>query len=220
MPQQHAKPDSPDGRAPDRQRFAREVERLMDRLYGTALRLTRDPDDAEDIVADAVSNAWARLDQLRDDQCLEAWLFRILNNTFIDAWRGRRSRQDKETGLDTTDEGEQHFSLYRKLHQPFLLWWGTPEEQFLNDLLQEDIQAALDSLPDTFRIVVMLVEVCGHTYEEAAGMLAVPLGTVRSRLNRGRGLLQKALWQQAREAGLTGAAGRSQPKKEAKDESA
>ncbi len=102
----------------------------------------------------------------------------------------------------TEDEGEEDFSLYRKLHQPFLLWWGTPEERFLNDLLREDIQAAVDNLPDAFRVVVVLAEIRGHSYEEVAALLDIPLGTVRSRLSRGRALLQKALWDQARDAGL------------------
>lgn len=201
---QGAGTDSAAGNARRRERFAQEVERLMDRLYGTALRLARDPDDAEDIVAEAVGNAWARLGQLRDEENLEGWLFRILNNAFIDAWRRRSRRQDRETAFpdDETDDETDAFSLYGKLHQPFLLWWGAPEKQFLNELLREDIQAALDSLPEQFRIVMVLVEVWGHTYEEVAGLLDIPLGTVRSRLNRGRCLLQKALWTQAMDAGF------------------
>ncbi len=103
----------------------------------------------------------------------------------------------RETPAETTD-----FSLFQQLHQPFLLWWATPEEDFLNGLLREDIQRALDSLPDSFRVVVVLVDIQGYTYEQAATQLDVALGTVRSRLNRGRGLLQKALWRQARDAGL------------------
>lgn len=195
--------DSAVSQAVRREQFAQAVERLTDRLYGTALRLVRDPDDAEDIVAEAVKNAWAKLGQLREDANLEAWLFRILNNAVIDAWRRRSSRQEKEVELpDEMDGDDEQFSLYGKLHQPFLLWWGAPEKQFLNDLLHEDIQAALDRLPDQFRIVVVLVEVWGHSYEEVAALLDIPLGTVRSRLNRGRGLLQKALWTQASEAGL------------------
>lgn len=188
---------------PGRRAFEREVERLMDRLYGTALRLTRDPHDAEDVVAEAVGKAWARRDQLRDGECLEGWLFRILNNTFISAWRRRRCRQDRETPLDSGESDEEAgFSLYAKLHQPFLLWWGGPEQRFLDDLLLADIQAAIDALPDAFRVVVVLVEIEGHTYEEAAELLGVPLGTVRSRLSRGRSLLQKTLWDQGRDAGL------------------
>lgn len=185
--------------------FAREVERLMDRLYGTALRLSRDPDNAEDIVAEAVGKAWAGLDQLRDWQHLEGWLFQILNNTFVSTWRKRQCRQELEVGLDASAQDGSDtldFSLFEKLHQPFLLWWGTPEEQFINDLLLEDIQRALDSLPTAFSIVIILIEVQGYTYEETAQLLDVPVGTVRSRLSRARSLLQKALWEQGREAGL------------------
>jgi RNA polymerase sigma factor (sigma-70 family) len=189
-------------RATCRQLFEDSVARLMDRLYGTALRLTRDPDDAEDIVAEALGQAWRRLDQLRDPEQLEGWLFRILNNTFVNACRRRRSRQDHETELEPNDSEGDCFSLFEQLHQPFLLWWGTPEIDFVDSLLQEDIQQALDGLPDAFRIVIVLVEIEGYSYEEAARLLDVPLGTVRSRLSRARSLMQKALWHQARDAGL------------------
>lgn len=201
----HASTRPPERRAV----FEQEVTRLMDRLYGTALRLTRNPDEAEDIVAEAVGKAWHKLDELHDIERLEGWLFRILNNTFVSAWRRKQSRQEHESDTEVQEDGTCDtidFSLFQKLHQPFLLWWGTPEERFLNDLLHEDIQQALDSLPDAFRVVVVLVEVEGYTYEEAASLLEIPLGTVRSRLNRGRGLLQKALWEQGREAGLVGIA--------------
>lgn len=189
--------------APDNKRlsFEREVSRLMNRLYGTALRLTRDPDDAEDVVAETVARAWKRLDQLEDVKYFEGWLFRILNHTFISLWRRRQCRQEKEEPLDD-DNGETSFSLFEKLHQPFLLWWGTPEQVFLNGVLQQDINRALDSLPDQFRIVVVLVEIQGYSYDQASQILDVPLGTVRSRLSRARNLLQKALWVQGEEAGL------------------
>lgn len=199
-----------------REVFEREVERLLDRLYGTALRLTRNPDDAEDVVAEAVSKAWSRIDQLADLHSMEHWLFRILNNTFISFWRRQRRRQSVETVafVEDSDSEAETFSLFEKLHQPFLLWWGTPEQELLNQILQDDLRQALDALPDAFRIVIVLVEIQGYTYEEAARMLDVPMGTVRSRLNRGRSLLQKRLWEQARETGLTkagdGARGRGQ----------
>jgi RNA polymerase sigma-70 factor (ECF subfamily) len=194
------------GRGQRRELFETRLEPLMDRLYGTALRLTRDPNDAEDVVAEAIGKAWSRLDDLRDMEQFESWLFRILNNTFISTCRSRRCRQDREVSMDDdggeTAAGTTDFSLFRQLHQPFLLWWATPEEDFLNGLLREDIQRALDSLPDPFRVVVVLVDIQGCTYEQAATQLDVAVGTVRSRLNRGRGLLQKALWRQARDAGL------------------
>ncbi len=197
--------DKPRTALDKRRCFEQEVSRLMNRLYGTALRLTRNPADAEDIVAEAVGRAWSKLDELRDIGQLEGWLFRILNNTFVDAWRRRKNRQDREDTLEGTEfdtPGAPDFSLFQQLHQPFLLWWGTPEEHVLDGLLREDIERALDDLPDEFRMVIMLVEVQGYSYQEAGELLQVPLGTVRSRLSRARGLLQKSLWQQAREAGI------------------
>lgn len=185
--------------------FAGEIERLADRLYGTALRLTRNADDAEDVVAEAVGRAWTHLGELRDPGQFEGWLFRILGTTCVSLWRKRQCRQDRETALDSTDPesaGEDRFSLFEQLHQPFLLWWGTPEHQVLNEMLREDIQRALDELPDDFRIIVVLIEVEGYTYREVSGMLDLPLGTVRSRLSRGRSRLQASLWERAREAGL------------------
>jgi RNA polymerase sigma factor (sigma-70 family) len=83
-----------------------------------------------------------------------------------------------------------------------LLWWGTPEQKFVNNLLAEDIERALNGISDVFREVVLMVEVMGFTYEEVATSMDVPVGTVRSRLNRGRRLLQNALWQNARDAGI------------------
>lgn len=203
MPESGA--DKPPTNPEKKRLFEREVLRLTDRLYGTALRLTRNPSDAEDVVAETVQRAWAKLDELRNTAQLESWLFRILNNTFVDTWRRRKSRQDREVALDNTEsEGSDRidFSLFEQLHQPFLLWWGTPEERVLENLLREDIQQALDTLADEFRLVIMLVEVQGYSYQEAAEQLDVPVGTVRSRLNRARGMLQKCLWEQAREAGI------------------
>ncbi len=188
-----------------RQRFEKEVDRLLDRLYGCALRLTRDPDEAEEIVAETVSKAWSHLHELREPDRLPAWLFRILNTTFISHWRRCQARQRNEAELIHTaveTEAAEDFSLFERLHQPFLLWWATPEERFLNDLLHEDIVRALDSLPDAYRLAVVFVEIEGYTYAEAAHLLEIPVGTVRSRLNRGRSLLQRALWEQGREAGF------------------
>ncbi|EPC01099.1 hypothetical protein L861_11030 [Litchfieldella anticariensis FP35 = DSM 16096] len=189
-----------------RQWFEHEIERLMDRLYGTALRLTRHPDDAEDIVAESIGKAWTKLDELRDPERFEGWLFHILNNTFINEWRRRQCRPklaDDPDNCEPDDLDATHFSLFQQLHQPFLLWWGSTEDRFLNELLQDDLQQALDALPDPYRVIVVFVEVQGCTYGEVAELLGIPLGTVRSRLSRGRAMLQKVLWKQAREAGFT-----------------
>jgi RNA polymerase sigma-70 factor (ECF subfamily) len=184
----------------EREFFAAEVERFADRLYGTALRLTRNADDAEELVAESVAKAWAKFAELRDRQCFEAWIQRILANTFLSDWRHRRACP--EVALEVETEDDEPFSLFEKLHQPFLLWWTDPAESAAARLLREDIERALDALPDAFRIAVVLVDVQGHSYAEAAELLGVPIGTVRSRLARARAALQRALWQHACDAGL------------------
>ncbi|WP_244551599.1 RNA polymerase sigma factor [Aromatoleum tolulyticum] len=176
--------------------FALRIEELADRLYGVALRFTRNRAAAEDLVSETVVKAWAHLPQLEDRTCFEKWIFRILANTFFSQCRHRR----EETLA--AEEDEDGFSLFDRLHQPFLLWWGNPEQELINKLLCEDLDRALGALPDCYRAVVVSVDLLGHSYAEVAGMLGVPVGTVRSRLNRARSQLQRALWQQAQAAGL------------------
>jgi RNA polymerase sigma-70 factor (ECF subfamily) len=182
--------------------FAEKVERLTDRLYGTALRLTRNSDDAEDLVAETVAKAWTKLGELSDPQSFDAWIHRILANTFVSEWRHRRASPEVAMDPEPEDGEDESFSLFERLHQPFLLWWTTPEEEVISKLLREDIERALDALPDAFRIAIVLVDVQGYSYGEAAELLGVAVGTVRSRLARGRAQLQRALWQHARDAGL------------------
>ena len=179
--------------------FEQELGGLLDGLYGAALRLTKNQPDAEDLVAETVTKALDNLESLQDRKHLRGWIFRILTNTFVSEWRKKSARPQTEVLEEDGDEAE--FSLFEKLHQPFLLWWGTPEQEFLNKVLREDLERAVDALPEVFRIVVVLTQLEGFSYDEAAKMLRVPVGTVRSRLARGRGLLQKALWQHGREAG-------------------
>ena len=180
--------------------FEQEVQRLLNRLYGTGFRLTRDAADAEDLVAESLAKAWAKIDQLQDRQTFEKWIFRILVNTFLSDRRRRR----EATAGDTVEEMDvaERFSLFGQLHQPFLLWWGNPERDFLNKLLREDIEKALDRLPESFRVAVILVEIHGLNYAEAAETLDVPIGTVRSRLSRGRAMLLRSLWREAGELGI------------------
>jgi RNA polymerase sigma-70 factor (ECF subfamily) len=101
------------------------------------------------------------------------------------------------------DEPGEAFSLFEEIHQPFLLWWGNPEQEFLNKLLREDLERAVDGLPEAYRAVVVLADLEGLAYAEIAESLDIPVGTVRSRLARARAQLQKALWIHAQEAGLT-----------------
>lgn len=187
----------------DRTWFAPEVERLLPELFGTALRLTRNPTDAEDLVADAVAKAWIGLDSLRQRDTVRGWLFRILTNAFLSNRRAAAARGIHESFDEEASEGAT-FSLFDRLHRPFLLWWGNPERVFLDKLLREDLERAIDALPDPFRVVVVLVDVRGCSYQEVAETLEIPVGTVRSRLARGRAALQRALWEHGRDAGLTG----------------
>lgn len=198
--------------ADDRAFFEREVTAVLDGLYGAALRLAKNRTDAEDLVAEAVAKAWANFPSLKDRCCFRGWIFRILTNTFLS-----ECRRQTEASLDALaapePPDEPAFSLFERLHQPFLLWWGNPEQEFLNRILREDLERALDALPEAFRVAVVLNDLQGFSYQEIAGMLGVPVGTVRSRLARGRSALQKGLWEHARDAGLvTGARpGASEP---------
>jgi len=182
--------------------FRAEIERLTDRLYGVALRLTGNPAAAEDLVAETALKAWSNFGQLKDRQAFPKWVSRILTNTFVSGHR----KACQEPTVAVEDGGDERFSLFEQLHQPFLLWWGNPERELLRKLLRNDVERALDNLPDGLRAVVVMVEIEGYAYAEVAAMLGIPIGTVRSRLNRARSMLQRALWRQAREAGLTTAA--------------
>lgn len=190
-----------DQRVDARALFAEQVLGQLDGLYGLALRLTKNCDDAEDLVAEAVAKGWENLDSLHDPRCLRSWLFRILANTFVSDYRRRAARPRYELLPDEEDD-EAGFSLFEQIHQPFLLWWSNPEQELLNKLLREDIERALDGLGDSQREVVVLVDVEGFSYAEVGDLLHVPVGTVRSRLSRGRASLQKALWRTARDSGL------------------
>lgn len=183
----------------DRDWFAQAVTDALPGLFGAALRLTRNRANADDLVADAVAKAWMRLDSLTDRAKVRGWLFRILMNAFLSGRRTEARRGAHESLDAATEDG---FSLFEQLHAPILLWWGNPEQQFLDKLLREDLARAVDALPEQFRTVLVLADMQGYAYQEIADLLEVPIGTVRSRLARARAQLQKALWMHARDAGL------------------
>jgi RNA polymerase sigma-70 factor, ECF subfamily len=186
-----------DETAADRAWFEHAVLGMLPVLLGTARRLTRNREDAEDLAAETVSRAWLHRESLRDRERFAGWMLRILSNLYISRRRSEASRpQELDLGEDT------EFSLFDRLHQPFLLWWSTPEQDFLDRLLREDLVQAIDGLPDPFRVVVVMADVQGLSYGDIAASLDVPVGTVRSRLARGRALLQKVLWDHACDAGL------------------
>jgi RNA polymerase sigma-70 factor (ECF subfamily) len=182
--------------------FGQAVEETLDSLYGLALRLTRNEADAEDLVADSVAKAWSAIDTLDDRKRFRSWLFRILHNRFVSDYR-KRSVRPQETPYEEAPAGDDEVvAMLIRQPEEFLSWWGNPEKEFFNNLLGETIMSAIESLPGVFRTTVMLVNVEGLAYDEAAEVLGVPAGTVRSRMKRGRTLLQKALWDHAKEAGL------------------
>ena len=194
----NTKMSEPDKKA----QFEAAVAGVMDRLYGAAMRYTRNPANAEDLLADTLAKAWSNIGSLNDFDRFESWITRILTNTYISQWRRQKTSEGIFDDSHCADDLDDTHSLYARLHQPFLLWWGTPEKTFVNNLLAQDIERAMDSIPEVYRIVVIMVEVLGHTYEEASESLEVPIGTVRSRLSRGRRLLQDALWKNAKDADI------------------
>ena len=144
------------------------------------------------------------IDSLKDRDRFRPWIFRILHNSFISDYR-KKSVRPRETSYDELTDSEDKEQIARLLMQQpneFLNWWANPEHEFTNTLLGKDLMAAIESLPETFRVVVLLINVEGLSYDETAEVLNVSPGTVRSRMNRGRTLLQKALWQHAQDAQL------------------
>lgn len=173
--------------------FSGEVSSLLPVLYGAAVRLCHDGTDAEDLVAEALTKAWQKLPSLVDRGAFRGWLLTILTNTYLSQYRAASVRPD----VEPVGAGGEDFSIFDRLHQPILLWWGNPEQEFLDKLVRDDIEAALAAVPEPFRTAVVLVDVRDLSYREVAEVLGVPVGTVRSRLARGRAHLQRHLWQYA-----------------------
>lgn len=178
------------------ERLKAEALTYLDPLYRTALRLSRHPQDAEDLVQETYLNAFRALDRFEEGTNLRAWLFRILNNAFISQYR-RRKRRPSSSLDDVSD-----FYLYDHLAS------GTatrenPEEEALNRIGDEAVLRALEALPVEFRQVELLADVEGFSYREIADILGIPIGTVMSRLYRARRRLQKSLWREAEQAGYT-----------------
>ncbi len=187
---------------PDAGWFEEEVVDLLPDLLSAARYMADDRAEAEDVVAEAVARAWERREDLRDRERFRGWIFRILRNCHLGRRRSRE-RGPEEVPLPGEGEDEPSFSLFEQLHQPFLLWWGNPERRFLDRLLREDLERALEALAEPYRMTVVLADVQGFTYEEIAEITDTPIGTVRSRLSRGRTRLKELLWEHAEERGLT-----------------
>ncbi|MGH9120119.1 MAG: sigma-70 family RNA polymerase sigma factor [Acidimicrobiales bacterium] len=171
---------------------------FMDSLYSAALRMTRNRPDAEDLVQETYLKAYRAYDSFTEGTNLKAWLYRILTNTFINTYRSKK-RRPEEQQLDDVED----FFLYRRLGGLEAAQIGRSAEDELFDWFTDtEVKDALESLPEQFRMAVLLADVEGFSYKEIADILDIPIGTVMSRLHRGRRGLQKRLYEFAVERGL------------------
>jgi RNA polymerase sigma-70 factor, ECF subfamily len=178
-------------------RFTAEALPYLDQLYSAALRYTRNPADAEDLVQEAFAKAYAAFHQFRPGTNLRAWLYRILTNTYINAYRKKQRRPDEVSADVATPDGD--FSLYDRIAETTA---KPAEVEVLEHLTDDAVKDALAALPEQFRMAVYLADVEGFSYAEIAEIMDSPIGTVMSRLHRGRGALQKALYDYAASRGL------------------
>jgi RNA polymerase sigma-70 factor (ECF subfamily) len=184
----------------DQANFERDALPLTPQLYGAAVRMTRNPANAEDLVQETFLKAYRAYGTFEEGTNLKAWLFRILTNTFINNYR-RDTRRPQETDLGELED----LYLFRRLARETSATSSTSaEDQLLEGLVEEDIKQAIESLPENFRMVVLLADLEGFSYKEIADILDIPIGTVMSRLHRGRKALQVALWDFATKRGLVG----------------
>jgi RNA polymerase sigma-70 factor (ECF subfamily) len=182
----------------DRARFAEEALPLAPQLYSAAMRMTRNTADAEDLVQETYLKGYRSYATFEEGTNLRAWLFRILTNTYINAYRAKQ-RRPEETDLDSIED----FYLYRRIGGLEEALASRSAEDELMDLFTDDeVKQALEDLPENFRLPVLLADVEGFSYKEIAEMLDIPMGTVMSRLHRGRKAMHKALFDFAEQRGL------------------
>ena len=186
--------------------FEREALSYLDALYRTGLRMTRSEADAEDLVQDTYIRAFRFRDQFKPGTNLKAWLFRILTNTFINSYR-RKTAHPQTADLGAIEER----TLERRMRDAGGAASPEPEREVIDGMVDGEIQQALMDLPERFRSVVLL-DVEGFHYKEIAEMLGIPIGTVMSRLHRGRKFLQQRLYDLARERGIGAARAMPRPK--------
>ena len=178
--------------------FTSDAMQYAAQLFSTALRMTRSRSDAEDLVQETYIKGWRSFHTFQEGTNLRAWLFRIMTNTYINKYNAKK-RKGTEVELDDVEE----LFLYKRLgsiDQSQLS--SSAEDQMLELFTDDEVKNALEELPEDFRVPVLLSDVDGFSYKEIAEMLEIPIGTVMSRLHRGRKAMQKMLYEYARERGL------------------
>ena len=178
--------------------FTHDAMQYAPQLFSTAMRMTRNRNNAEDLVQETFIKAWRSFATYQQGTNLRAWLFRIMTNTYINKYNAQQ-RKPTETELDDVEE----LFLYKRLgavDQSQLS--QSAEDQMLSMFTDDEVKNALEELPDQFRIPVLMSDVEGFSYKEIAEILEIPLGTVMSRLHRGRKSMQKMLYEYARDKGL------------------
>ncbi|VEI13738.1 sigma-70 family RNA polymerase sigma factor [Trueperella bialowiezensis] len=177
------------------ERFVRDAVPYLNQLYGAAMRLTRNPQDAEDLVQETFEKAFAAFHQFKPGTNLKAWLYRILNNTFISNYR-KKQRRPLESDAGEAEDWQEYRARH---HHPYGL--KSAEMEALENLPNEEIREALEQLPEDRRTAVYLADVEGFSYQEIADIMDTPIGTVMSRLHRGRKQLRDLLRDYARDLG-------------------
>lgn len=182
----------------DKQAFIDEAMSYASQLYPAAVRMTRNHADAEDLVQETYLKAWRSADSFELGSNMRAWLFRIMTNTYINMYRARQ-RRPQETELGEVED----LYLYRKLNSADLNRASrSAEDQLMEMFTDDEVKQAIEDLPEVFRLPVLLSDVEGFSYREIADILEVPIGTVMSRLHRGRSAMHKALYEFAVQRGL------------------
>ena len=182
----------------EQEQFTADAMQYAPQLFSTALRMTRNRSDAEDLVQETYIKGWRSFHTFQEGTNLRAWLFRIMTNTYINKYNAQK-RKGTEVELDDVEE----LFLYKRLgsiDQSQLS--SSAEDQMLDLFTDDEVKNALEELPEDFRVPVLLSDVDGFSYKEIAEMLEIPIGTVMSRLHRGRKAMQKMLYEYARERGL------------------